>query len=200
MKRLAIIFFSLTTITVSFAQSPVTNSSELLTMINNSKPDTNRINLLLVLSKYYLSNEGANKNYRDSAFVVLQEANKLGEISASEKWRNESRLMLGRFYFKTGNEKKGKECYLKILNELERAGNKKAEAAVWEELANLIRFRDTLGITKINCFERTLSLYQQLNNKEKEIEIKSEKKQKVEKWHVYLDFNTGHLRKWKDTN
>ena len=37
-------------------------------------------------------------------------------------------------------------------------------------------------------------------NNEKEIEIKSEKKQKVEKWHVYLDSNIGHLRKWKDTN
>jgi CDP-glycerol glycerophosphotransferase (TagB/SpsB family) len=38
------------------------------------------------------------------------------------------------------------------------------------------------------------------SNKEKEIEIKSEKKQKVEKWYVYLDSNTSHLRKWKDTN
>jgi hypothetical protein len=38
------------------------------------------------------------------------------------------------------------------------------------------------------------------SNKEKEIEIKSEKKQKLEKWHVYLDTNTSHLRKWKDTN
>ena len=38
------------------------------------------------------------------------------------------------------------------------------------------------------------------SKKEKEIEIKSEKKQKVEKWHVYFDTNTGHLRKWKDTN
>jgi hypothetical protein len=38
------------------------------------------------------------------------------------------------------------------------------------------------------------------SNKEQEIEIKSEKKQKIEKWHVYLDASTGHLRKWKDTN
>ena len=38
------------------------------------------------------------------------------------------------------------------------------------------------------------------NNKEQEIEIKSEKKQKTEKWHIYVDSNTGHLRKWKDTN
>ena len=38
------------------------------------------------------------------------------------------------------------------------------------------------------------------SDKEKEIEIKSEKKQKVEVWRIYLDSNTGHLRKWKDTN
>ena len=56
MKRLAIIIFSFTVITVSFAQPQVINSSELLTMIKNSKPDTNRINLLLALSKYYFSN------------------------------------------------------------------------------------------------------------------------------------------------
>jgi hypothetical protein len=38
------------------------------------------------------------------------------------------------------------------------------------------------------------------SNKEKEIEITSSKKQKVEKWHIFLDNNTGHLRKWKDVN
>jgi hypothetical protein len=38
------------------------------------------------------------------------------------------------------------------------------------------------------------------NNEEKEIEIKSWKKQKSEKWHVYLDTNTGHLRKWKSSS
>jgi hypothetical protein len=38
------------------------------------------------------------------------------------------------------------------------------------------------------------------SNNEKEIEIKSEKKQVVEKWHLYFNLNTGHLRKWKTTN
>jgi hypothetical protein len=38
------------------------------------------------------------------------------------------------------------------------------------------------------------------SNKEKEIEIKSEKKQKSETWHIYLDTNTGHLRKWKKSS
>jgi hypothetical protein len=38
------------------------------------------------------------------------------------------------------------------------------------------------------------------SNNEKEIKIKSEKKQQIEVWRVYLDKNTGHLRKWKDTN
>ncbi|HZB64874.1 MAG TPA: hypothetical protein VE307_06150 [Nitrososphaeraceae archaeon] len=37
-------------------------------------------------------------------------------------------------------------------------------------------------------------------NKVKEIEITSWKKQKPEPWHVYLDINTGHLRKWRLSN
>ena len=37
-------------------------------------------------------------------------------------------------------------------------------------------------------------------NKVKEIEIKSWKKQKPEQWHIYLDIDTGHLRKWKLPN
>ena len=51
---------------------------------------------------------------------------------------------------------------------------------------------------------RTLKKIGELNpktfesDKEKEIEIKSEKKQKVEVWRIYLDSNTGHLRKWKE--
>jgi hypothetical protein len=51
---------------------------------------------------------------------------------------------------------------------------------------------------------RTLKKIGELNpktfgsDKEKEIEIRSEKKQKVEVWRIYLDSNTGHLRKWKE--
>jgi hypothetical protein len=48
---------------------------------------------------------------------------------------------------------------------------------------------------------RTLKKIGELDpNKVKEIEIKSWKKQKPEQWHVYLDINTGHLRKWKLPN
>lgn len=38
------------------------------------------------------------------------------------------------------------------------------------------------------------------SNNVKEIEIRSVKKQKSEIWHIYLDNNTGHLRKWKRGN
>lgn len=34
------------------------------------------------------------------------------------------------------------------------------------------------------------------SNNEKEIEVRSWKKQKSETWYIYLDTNTGHLRKW----
>ncbi len=36
----------------------------------------------------------------------------------------------------------------------------------------------------------------ELNNK-KEIELHSWKRQKSEKWQIYMDSNTGHLRKLK---
>ena len=38
------------------------------------------------------------------------------------------------------------------------------------------------------------------SNNVKEIEVRSFKKQKSDKWHVYLDTNTGHLRKWKSSS
>ncbi|HEX7143006.1 MAG TPA: hypothetical protein VF222_11065 [Nitrososphaeraceae archaeon] len=38
------------------------------------------------------------------------------------------------------------------------------------------------------------------SNNEKEIEVRSWKKQKSETWHIYLDTNTGHLRKWKSSS
>ena len=38
------------------------------------------------------------------------------------------------------------------------------------------------------------------SNNEKEIEVRSWKKQKSETWHIYLDTNTGHLRKWKKSS
>jgi|GEM_PF-1364980 len=38
------------------------------------------------------------------------------------------------------------------------------------------------------------------SNNVKEIEVRSVKKQKSEIWQIYLDNNTGHLRKWKRGN
>jgi hypothetical protein len=38
------------------------------------------------------------------------------------------------------------------------------------------------------------------SNNEKEIEIKSWRKQKSETWQIYLENNIGHLRKWKRGN
>jgi hypothetical protein len=38
------------------------------------------------------------------------------------------------------------------------------------------------------------------SNNEKEIEIKSWRKQKSETWQIYHENNIGHLRKWKRGN
>jgi two-component system, sensor histidine kinase PdtaS len=80
----------------------------------------------------------------------------------------------GNYYFKKGDSKHGTECFIKITDELNLTGNKKAAVAIWEELSKLIPARDTTGITRINCLERIVLLYRQLGNKEKEIGVLKE--------------------------
>jgi two-component sensor histidine kinase len=155
----------------SIAQpNPDQSSSLMISALVKSKPDTNRINLLFQLSEFYLNNSDEDKIDYDSSLFYLHEAIRLADTIHNEKWRHEAYLRLGKYYFIMKDKKNGVANFYKVINELEAAGNKKTELSVWEELLDLIPARDTSGITRIDCLKKIASLYEQLGDKENQID------------------------------
>ncbi|MBE9463272.1 histidine kinase dimerization/phosphoacceptor domain -containing protein [Dyadobacter subterraneus] len=72
--------------------------------------------------------------------------------------------------FKKGEIQRGKNLFKKLIDNTCGPGNEQSEAALWQELAMLIRSRDTTGITRMYCFEKMVSLYKKAGIEDKEIE------------------------------
>lgn len=139
--------------------------AELMLALQKTKPDTNRIKLLFQLSEFYL-----NKEDYESPLFYLQQAVKTADTIRIAKWRYEAYERLGKYYFIKKDSKHGIESFLEIINELNETGNKRSEVAVWEELSNLIPPRNTVGLTQLDCLEKIVTLYQQMGEKENEID------------------------------
>ncbi|MHA4847239.1 sensor histidine kinase [Flavitalea antarctica] len=170
MKSLLTIGIALTVAVSLIAQTSSVNTSTLLLKIKKSRADSNRVRLLLILADHYITETEVIKPKPDSALTLLLEANRLGEMSTSQKWRNESRRMIGRYYFKMRDSKNGQKYFKKIINELATSGNDQEELLVWEELSMLVPSRDTSYPTRINCFEKIITLCQRLHDNVKAID------------------------------
>jgi tetratricopeptide (TPR) repeat protein len=144
--------------------------STLISALQKSKPDTNRIKLLFQLSDFYLNNPIQNKTGYDSTLFYLQEAVRIADAIRVVKWRYEAYERLGKYYFTRKDSKDGIKSFIKIIGELNKSGDKKAELVVWEELSKLIPPRDTFGLTRLECLEKIVSLYKQMDKQEEEID------------------------------
>lgn len=64
-----------------------------------------------------------------------------------------------------------KDAVLQKINEYHKSGNKIEEAKSWENLAKQVSEKDTSATGKIKSFEKALTLYEALNNKEKQVDL-----------------------------
>jgi two-component sensor histidine kinase len=171
----------------------------LLTLLQKSNPDTSRLKLLFQLSEFYLKNPLQNKPGTDSSFFYLQGAIKLADAIGLEKWKRESLRYSGMYYFARGDHKRGKDYFLKVINELRKSGDKETEIKWLVDLEKEILFSDSTGMTKIDCFKRIAELYGQLNNQEERIIAEL----KVARTYMYLGklvVSENEIKKVLDSN
>ncbi len=166
-RLFSVIYFLLFVTAAACAQDkPYLPLKDLTMLVQKSNPDTNRLQLLLQLSAFYQKKTTQNRTGTDSAFLYLQQAMKLADSLPNEKWRHESWRYAGNYYFTKGDHKQGKAYFIKIINEVNKTGNKDEEIKWWSQLENNINYADSTGITKIDCFKKTALLYDQLNKRE----------------------------------
>lgn len=138
-------------------------------LLRESKPDTNQVKLLLELGSYYLYKPHEFKVDLDSAMVFFQAAKKRSESLHSKKWTTESLWMISLCYFEARQVQQGENAFLEIVKDCQKLGDKAQEAEAWLTIGKLANRNDSTYEEIILYFEKAIALYQQLNDKEKEI-------------------------------
>jgi tetratricopeptide (TPR) repeat protein len=146
---------------------PNQDLSALLSSLQKNPPDSTKVELLLGLSRFYYFERSNNRQSLDSMFSCLQVAKQICDTIPSLHWQQpEIFCYLGKYYFKTGNPNLATEYYNKVSSSMESISGLQEQIYTWEALGYHIKVMDTVGFTRIDCFEKMLSLHRQLNNKE----------------------------------
>jgi two-component sensor histidine kinase len=153
-----------------------TETSSLLKQLQNSRPDTNRIHLLYKLSDTYLSTYDGLKNFdvasTDSCILFLKQAVSLSDSLNLTVFKYESYVRLGRAYLAIENVNEGKAAFMVVIKYYQHVGSKRKEAETWR-LVGVYTKRKKENLTDIqNSFRNALMLYQELNDKEREADVK----------------------------
>lgn len=142
----------------------------LIAALQQNKPDSTRLQLLLKLSLNYYFERGDRRENLDTVLILLRQAEKLANEAHLTKWQPEILCFLGKYYYKTGNLKQADTCFMKITDHIKNLGSVQSQIRRWKQLGFNIQEMDTIGLTRINCFEKMRSLNHQLNDKEQEID------------------------------
>jgi len=142
----------------------------LIAALHKDNPDSTRLQLLLQLSLKYYFERGDEQENLDTVFTLLQQAEKLDYEVHFTKWKPEILCFLGKYYYKTRNLQEAEDCLTNLTSHINSLGTVQGRINRWRELAFNIQEMDTVGLTRINCFERMRSLYHQINDKENEID------------------------------
>ncbi|RFM28859.1 tetratricopeptide repeat-containing sensor histidine kinase [Deminuibacter soli] len=110
---------------------------QLLFRVQKSGQDTNRIKALLQMGDYYLQRPGAFIDDLDSAYACFSRAQQLSNTLHSGKWQNEAMALLGSYYYETGDPEHGKSCYMHIIDQYHKSGDKELEKLYWNKLIAL---------------------------------------------------------------
>ncbi len=179
MRKLIFICILICAAINSSAQSTHLNETppELISDLQKSNPDSNRLAVLLVLSEYYYLEPDDSWKKLDSAGLFLQQAEKLSDeihFTDLEEWKAAIYCYLGKYYYKKGKISVANDYLNKIATLFENLRPVDRQIAYWNDLGRIIKVLDTIGLTRIDCFEKIRFLYHRLNNKEKEIEEQRE--------------------------
>lgn len=170
-----IIAVLLITVCDTSAQIPAGKSyTTLVSLLQRSVPDTNRVKILLEIARYYDAKPGEYTNESDSAIVYAIKAKQLSDQLNAVDWRHQSLLLLGEMYFEKRDYDQGRSSFMQVIAELQKSGEKEREAALWTRLANTIPDKvatapDSAFAEHMRYFKKARELYRQTGNKEKEI-------------------------------
>jgi two-component sensor histidine kinase len=134
----------------------------------NSAVGEQKMRFLLSLGEHYMYSADLGNENLALAFVQLNKAYHLSLQYKEPMWRNAILKTLGKCYFTDQQYEKGKSSFLLAAGNLRRFNDVRGEAEIWAELGRYTPNNDAYYIDRVNAFNKSISLYHQLNLKHEE--------------------------------
>jgi len=122
------------------------------------------------LGSYYLYIPGTTKPDLDSALKYIRVADNVVQKQPSKKWQNELLDAYGRYFFKTGDLQKSKQCFRQVSNSLAAEKERPDLALALADQATYLPYNDP---GKMMLFQKSLVLCNQFNLKILEIRVRT---------------------------
>ncbi|RFM27638.1 tetratricopeptide repeat-containing sensor histidine kinase [Deminuibacter soli] len=143
---------------------------QLYSMMAASRPDTNRVNVLVEMGLYYLYKSGDDKVDMDSSEYCFNRAITLADSLHATIWRREAQLSLGLHYFYSNRKQEGFDLINSVIQSYYREANWIREG---EALRYLLKFYDNLD-QRIRILRRMQELAQITGNRVEEIDVQQQ--------------------------
>lgn len=141
---------------------------ELKTLLQKSKPDSNRVNLLLQLGDFYLSAFKQTPTAIDSALVYAQQADKLSQSLNYNSANGNSSLLLSKIWEKKQDPKKGTDYALKAIAIFSKYGPEKKMADSYVTLGYTFDSYESGLPEMMRLIELATNIYHKEKDKENE--------------------------------
>lgn len=129
----------------------------------------NKLKLAFQLGNFYLFKSFAKPEDLKKAHFYITEADKISKELKNRKWQYESLMLLGKFYFQINKYPESKNCFLQVVTQCRKQGDK---AALAYALLNQATYQYDLDPEKEKILKEAQTLYEDLGIPEKVIEAK----------------------------
>jgi two-component sensor histidine kinase/tetratricopeptide (TPR) repeat protein len=172
MKMRLIIYLLLSFAMLPSGRGQSRTLDSLVSLIKVSRPDTNRVALLLEAGKYHLLKPGNEKKDLDSAFSFFDPAIALSRSLHEDKWVNESLKWKGDCYLEGYDLVHGEACFRMVTDYYRRNGERREEGWTWWRLGDCIpELNEQFIDEKARIYRKAKSCFQDANDSEKVMDL-----------------------------
>ena len=127
-----------------------------------------RIRLLLHIGSYYLFKTGVKKEDLEKSLLYIKQAVQLSDLLGIPKWKNQSNILLGKYYAQANNLTESKNTFEKVVDDSRKLNDRKALAEALNNKGSYLTLNDP---DKERALSESMQLYKSLGEKELEIEM-----------------------------
>jgi two-component system, sensor histidine kinase PdtaS len=139
-------------------------------LLDQVRPEQ-RVRLLITVGEHFLYNREQSKGDPDSAAAYFVRARDLAATLPADNWKQQCRIELAKYYFSTGELKKGKETFQSVIDLFHRLGKWQEEADTWYALRHSIPESDSMKRDLFFADDQAMSLYRKVKDTLGEVNI-----------------------------